>query len=58
MSARGADRRATRAGTSGTPGMTSDEVKDAARMFWRLDQRQAERLQHFVAVSGTAPLEA
>jgi hypothetical protein len=38
--------------------MTSDELRDAARMFWRLDQRRAERPQHLVAALRTAPLEA
>lgn len=38
--------------------MTADELRNAARMYWRLDTRRARVLRHLVAASGTMPLEA
>lgn len=38
--------------------MSRDELRDAARMYWRLDPRRAEGLTHLVAASGRKPVEA
>lgn len=38
--------------------MTPDELRDAARMYWRLDPDRARALTHLVAASGNMPLEA
>lgn len=33
------------------PGMTRDQVRDAARMWWKLNQERAARVRHLVAVA-------
>jgi hypothetical protein len=38
--------------------MTPEELRDAARMYWRLDPRRAARLTHLVAASESRALEA